>query len=36
MGGWAKLAAELLPDQEHREAYKNAEEAVERRIAADD
>ncbi len=26
-----KLAAELLPDQEYREAYKNAEEAVVRR-----
>jgi hypothetical protein len=26
-----KLAAELLPDQEYREAFKNAEEAVERR-----
>jgi hypothetical protein len=27
-----KLAAELLPNQEYREGYKNAEEAVERRI----
>lgn len=26
-----KLAAELLPDQEHREAFKNSQEAVERR-----
>jgi hypothetical protein len=30
-----KLAAELLPDQEYREAYKNAEEAVDRRQRAD-
>lgn len=30
-----KLAAELLPNQEYREGYKNAEEAVERRIRAD-
>jgi hypothetical protein len=30
-----KLASELLPDQEQREAFKNAEEAVERRLAAD-
>lgn len=30
-----KLAAELLPDQEFREAFKNAHEAVQRRIAAD-
>ena len=30
-----KLATELLPDQEYREAFKNAHEAVERRIAAD-
>lgn len=30
-----KLAAELLPNQEYREAYKNAEEAVERRIRAE-
>jgi hypothetical protein len=29
-----KLAAELLPDQEYREAFKNAEEAVERRQRA--
>jgi hypothetical protein len=29
-----KLASELLPDQEQREVYKNAEEAVARRIAA--
>jgi len=27
-----KLASELLPDQEQREAYKNAEEAVDRRL----
>jgi hypothetical protein len=30
-----KLAAELLPDQEYREAFKNSHEAVQRRIAAD-
>jgi hypothetical protein len=30
-----KLASELLPDQEQREAYKNAEEAIHRRFAAD-
>ncbi len=30
-----KLAAELLPDQEYREAYVNAEEALVRRIRAD-
>jgi histidine kinase/DNA gyrase B/HSP90-like ATPase len=30
-----KLAAELLPNQEYREGYKNAEEAVERRIKAE-
>ena len=30
-----KLAAELLPYQEYREAFKNAEEAVTRRMAAD-
>lgn len=30
-----KLAAELLPHQEYREGYKNAEEAVARRIRAD-
>lgn len=30
-----KLAAELLPNQEYREGYKNAEEAVDRRIRAD-
>src|SRR5947209_2275884 len=30
-----KLAAELLPDQEYREAVKNSEEAVTRRIASD-
>lgn len=30
-----KLAAELLPDQEYREAYKNAEEAVARRTATE-
>jgi hypothetical protein len=30
-----KLAAELLPNQEYREGYKNAEEAVERRLRAD-
>ncbi len=30
-----KLAAELLPNQEFREGYKNAEEAVERRIKAE-
>src|SRR5262249_11858003 len=30
-----KLASELLPNQEYREVAKNAEEAVERRIAAD-
>lgn len=29
-----KLAAELLPNQEFREVYKNAEEAVERRLEA--
>ncbi|MFT3866567.1 MAG: ATP-binding protein [Solirubrobacterales bacterium] len=31
-----KLASELLPDQEQREVYKNAEEAVGRRITAED
>ena len=31
-----KLATELLPNQEYREAFKNAHEAVERRIADDD
>lgn len=31
-----KLAAELLPYQEYREAFKNAEEAVTRRMAAED
>lgn len=31
-----KLAAELLPDQEYREAAKNAEEAILRRIERDD
>jgi hypothetical protein len=30
-----KLAAELLPNQEFREGYKNAEEAVDRRIRAE-
>src|SRR5579884_534907 len=30
-----KLAAELLPNQEYREGYKNAEEAVQRRLNAD-
>lgn len=30
-----KLAAELLPHQEVREVYKNAEEAVARRLAQD-
>lgn len=30
-----KLASELLPDQEQREVYKNAEEAVRRRVAAE-
>jgi hypothetical protein len=30
-----KLAAELLPDQEYREAYKNSEEAVDRRQRAE-
>ncbi len=30
-----KLAAELLPNQEYREGYKNAEEAVERRVKAE-
>lgn len=30
-----KLAEELLPDQEHREATKNAEEAIRRRTALD-
>jgi hypothetical protein len=30
-----KLASELLPDQEYREVYKNAEEAVLRRVEAD-
>jgi Histidine kinase-, DNA gyrase B-, and HSP90-like ATPase len=30
-----KLAAELLPFQEYREGYKNAEEAAERRIRAE-
>ena len=30
-----KLASELLPNQEYREGYKNAEQAVERRIRAD-
>lgn len=30
-----KLASELLPDQEHREAVKNAEEAIRRRIGSD-
>ncbi len=30
-----KLAAELLPDQEFREAYKNAEEAIMRRRSAE-
>jgi hypothetical protein len=30
-----KLASELLPDQEQREVYKNAEEAVDRRLKAD-
>lgn len=30
-----KLASELLPYQENREAYKNGEEAVERRMAGD-
>lgn len=30
-----KLASELLPDQEQREVYKNAEEAVSRRLAAE-
>jgi hypothetical protein len=30
-----KLAAELLPNQEYREGYKNAEEAVERRLRLD-
>ena len=29
-----KLAAELLPNQEFREVYKNAEEAIERRLVA--
>ena len=28
-----KLAGELLPDQEHREVYKNGEEAIVRRLA---
>ena len=31
-----KLASELLPSQEYREVYKNAEEAIERRIAANE
>lgn len=30
-----KLAAELLPDQEFREAYKNAEEAITRRLRSE-
>lgn len=30
-----KLASELLPDQEQREVYKNAEEAVRRRLLAE-
>lgn len=30
-----KLASELLPDQEYREAAKNAEEAIRRRLQAD-
>jgi Histidine kinase-, DNA gyrase B-, and HSP90-like ATPase len=30
-----KLASELLPDQEQREVYKNAEEAVDRRLWAE-
>jgi hypothetical protein len=30
-----KLAAELLPNQEYREGYKNGEEAVDRRIKAE-
>ncbi len=30
-----KLASELLPDQEQREVYMNAEEAVRRRLAAE-
>lgn len=30
-----KLASELLPDQEYREVAKNAEEAIQRRIARD-
>lgn len=30
-----KLASELLPDQEQREVYKNAEEALYRRLAVD-
>lgn len=30
-----KLASELLPNQEHREVLKNAQEAVERRMNAD-
>ncbi len=30
-----KLASELLPDQEQREVYKNAEEAVDRRMRAE-
>lgn len=30
-----KLASELLPDQEQREVFKNAEEAIGRRLAAD-
>lgn len=29
-----KLASELLPDQEQREVYKNAEEALDRRLAS--
>jgi hypothetical protein len=31
-----KLASELLPDQEQREVYKNAEEAVHRRLKFED
>lgn len=30
-----KLASELLPDQEQREVYKNAEEAIARRLTAE-
>ncbi|HET7446090.1 MAG TPA: ATP-binding protein [Solirubrobacterales bacterium] len=31
-----KLASELLPDQEQREVYKNAEEAVQRRLSLEE